>query len=504
MIEFGVESVLIAIVFFVVWWLRSYSNPSLKAKPFALPILGHALDFQPAMLLDALLSYPKKYGGLVAVMILNVRTYLVTDLDLAKKVLSARPKFLKRTTEYSATAIGTYGGLFDASGCAWSRVRRLTAPSFSQQNIKKKFGGFVERANAFSDRLQDASVSNTPIDMKLAGFHYTIEILTIMAFGFDISDPINAYFLSEGFLFDVLDLFRFTLQYCLFPLPAWLWRYCPQYQTEVTARVAAVRMADAARSVIAYRRQLLEQGLVEPSAMIDTLIMRTQQQQSSDSPDALTEEELVTHVKTTYIAGAETTSIGIAWSAFIFAQRPDIVAKLREEIIIKLLLPKAMSFEEMIDELSMDDLMALQYAQAMIKEIFRLYSSASLLPLQLEADVTSFKLTEETSMKQGDMVWVNIDGIARDPSIFTNPLHFDPDRWLTATDTMESAILTFGGGSRVCPGIQLAKCEFLLALVVMVWRFEFQLACPATEIKRVIALSSSPHKMPVFVTPRVM
>lgn len=60
----------------------------------------------------------------------------------------------------------------------------------------------------------------------------------------------------------------------------------------------------------------------------------------------------------------------------------------------------------------------------------------------------------------------------RDPSIFHDPETWNPDRWEVATKEMKDSLWAFGGGSRVCMGLHLAKLELRLALVAFLRTFE--------------------------------
>jgi cytochrome P450 len=62
-----------------------------------------------------------------------------------------------------------------------------------------------------------------------------------------------------------------------------------------------------------------------------------------------------------------------------------------------------------------------------------------------------------------------------DPSIFHNPAKFEPSRFEIAAPPC--SFVAFGGGPRICPGIEFTKMETLVAMHYLVRRFRWKLCC---------------------------
>ena len=62
----------------------------------------------------------------------------------------------------------------------------------------------------------------------------------------------------------------------------------------------------------------------------------------------------------------------------------------------------------------------------------------------------------------------------RDPSIFPEPLRFDPERWLKGKEStaLERYLVPFSKGTRQCLGINLATAEIYLTLATVFRRFD--------------------------------
>jgi cytochrome P450 len=82
----------------------------------------------------------------------------------------------------------------------------------------------------------------------------------------------------------------------------------------------------------------------------------------------------------------------------------------------------------------------------------------------------------------------------RDPRWWTEPLRFDPDRWLSPRDepSHRHAYFPFGGGTRVCIGEQFAWTEGILVIAALVRRWRFRLTVPAESVRPQAAVTLRP------------
>ena len=77
-------------------------------------------------------------------------------------------------------------------------------------------------------------------------------------------------------------------------------------------------------------------------------------------------------------------------------------------------------------------------------------------------------------MPPGAIVMAAIAGANRDPDVFPEPDRFNPDR-------PESEIMSFGFGSKFCPGAYLAQGQLQTALEVVLERLPGLRLIEATE-----------------------
>src|SRR5271165_6388571 len=88
--------------------------------------------------------------------------------------------------------------------------------------------------------------------------------------------------------------------------------------------------------------------------------------------------------------------------------------------------------------------------------------------------VANTGIVGETELPAGSLVLCAIAGANRDPEVFPDPGRFDPDQDLRET-------LTFGFGSKFCPGSHLARRQMTVALHVLVSRLPDLRLIEATE-----------------------
>lgn len=65
--------------------------------------------------------------------------------------------------------------------------------------------------------------------------------------------------------------------------------------------------------------------------------------------------------------------------------------------------------------------------------------------------------------------------IHTDPTIFSDPFEFQPERWIQDKARLQRCFVPFSRGSRMCIGINLAHAELYLTVATVLSRFDFEL-----------------------------
>ena len=162
-----------------------------------------------------------------------------------------------------------------------------------------------------------------------------------------------------------------------------------------------------------------------------------------DDGVGLTDDEIVNHIRLLYVVGAATTADGLSNLLFLVLRQPELVARGRE---------------------------GSKECERLVVESLRYEPPVAVLP----RIIAETGVIAGTELQAGSIALCAIAGANRDTEVFIDPDLFDPDRDQRGT-------LTFGFGSKFCPGSYLARRQMTAALHVIVSRLPNLTVVDATE-----------------------
>ena len=184
--------------------------------------------------------------------------------------------------------------------------------------------------------------------------------------------------------------------------------------------------------------------------------------------EALSDEQLLAHVKILLVAGHETTTTLAAWLLYLLASHPRELARVRQELAG---LPGARSSDGEPPTLEqLRGLRALGYA---IGEAGRLQSPVRMVPRGV---LKPFDFGG-CHVPAGTRIRLHIAAGHRLPAVFAEPDRFDPDRFAPPREEDRKhpyALATFGGGPRVCIGMNLAQVELKALAARVLPRYDLE------------------------------
>jgi retinoid hydroxylase len=209
-----------------------------------------------------------------------------------------------------------------------------------------------------------------------------------------------------------------------------------------------------------------------------------------DEGKALTDREVLGHLYILLVAGHETTTTLAAWTLYYLSTRDDDRQRIAAELAAA------------PTPLSMATLRAVPVLDAFISETGRLHSPVQMVPRGVLADVEFGGYV----VPVGANVRVGVAACHRLPQYFADPERFDLDRFLPPRDEERKtpyALVTFGGGPRLCIGINFANLE-VKALAAHALR-AFTLASPVhgAPVDVGFITTTIPSGLPMRVAPRV-
>ncbi|EPQ57612.1 cytochrome P450 [Gloeophyllum trabeum ATCC 11539] len=226
---------------------------------------------------------------------------------------------------------------------------------------------------------------------------------------------------------------------------------------------------------------------------------------SSEESERLSDEELLGQMSTIIFAGFETTSTAISRILFILASRPDVQRKLRSEIRAAKRASgnhtEGTRWEDV--GLGYDELMAVPYLDAVVRETLRVYPPTSLLARTCRQD-TTLPLAHPPPARPelaaipvpaGTNVIMSLLCANHNKAVWgADADEWRPGRWLTEkgervplSDVQEesesgerypgvyASMMTFLGGGRACIGFKFAEMEIKQVLATLLSRMAFAL-----------------------------
>lgn len=166
------------------------------------------------------------------------------------------------------------------------------------------------------------------------------------------------------------------------------------------------------------------------------------------------------------ITGAsDATATTLTWAVSLLLNNQFALKKAQEELDLHV------GAERLVDE---SDIKNLVYLQAIIRETLRLNPVAPLSgPREAMEDCT----LAGYNVPAGSRLIINVWKIQRDPTIWTDPLEFQPERFLTSHVDVDVRgkhfeLIPFGSGRRACPGVAFALQGLHLTLARLLQAFD--------------------------------
>ncbi|KAF2324446.1 hypothetical protein GH714_014188 [Hevea brasiliensis] len=196
--------------------------------------------------------------------------------------------------------------------------------------------------------------------------------------------------------------------------------------------------------------------------------------------------------------GTDTTTVTVTWGLALLLNHPIALRKAQEELDIQV------GRERFVNESDIDKLV---YLQAIVKETMRLYPAGPLSgPREFSEDCTIGGF----HVPAGTRLMVNIYKIHRDPRVWSNPMQFEPERFLNTHKEIDVKgqnfeLIPFGAGRRACPGINFGILMTQLALASFLQAFEMSTPSntPVDMTETAGLTNSKATPLEVLVKPRL-
>ena len=207
-------------------------------------------------------------------------------------------------------------------------------------------------------------------------------------------------------------------------------------------------------------------------------------QAKSEYPKIVDDTQVISYLMINMIAGADTTAITLTMILYFLLKNPEVWKCLQDEIPIQ-------SLNSGPGICSYSDSESKPYLRAVVYESTRLHPAVA-MPLERYVPEGGLILPNGQYIPQGCIIGINPHTIGRNPLVYDDPEEFRPERWLPGPHEseddyqkqlllMKNSDLTFGAGSRMCIGKNLALLQVYKIVATLVSCYNISLAHPDDE-----------------------
>ncbi|KAI1788998.1 cytochrome P450 [Ganoderma leucocontextum] len=420
---------------------------ALPPGPKGLPLIGSVFDLPTTHMWLTFADWCKKWGDIMSVNILGQPFVILSSAQYAIDILE------KKSAIYSSRGRVPVAG--DMVG--WSEAMILQPYGQRMRDIRKLFGqvlGNAKRVERFQQLVEDETqqflvrLSQRTDSLSLEIKKLAGTIIVMIAYGYKSSgdddliintvdksmEDFGTIFAPGAFMADAFPFLRHIPDW--FPGAGWKKAVAKHRETFV-AMVELPYM---------WVREQMAAGTARPSFASALL---------EGNQDAEKEYLIKMTAASLYAGGADTTVVAITNFFLAMTCFPDIQLKAQAEI-------DAVIGQDRLPSIADKD--RLPYLHALMLEILRWMPVAPMgFPHQLIED----DFHAGYFLPKGTLVLVNIWKILHDPALYSDPMTFNPERFLATPDKeaeRDPRDFAFGFGRRKCPGIFFAEASIFAAI----------------------------------------
>lgn len=381
---------------------------------------------------------------------------VITSPQGMRDVMTSRDGAIDKTSGVSVEMRRLIGNnLFLAANEQWAPRRRTLQPVFTRQSVSS-FGGHMAVA---TESVCSTWTDGATVDLDVESRKLTMRALGRSVLGLDLAGRTDA--IAEPMRAAV----SYAVARAISPLrtPHWL-----PTANRRRAHEAAATIRQAALDIV----HACKADPHRDAPLVQQLIAAT----DPDTGKPLTDTEIANELIIFIFAGHDTTATAITYALWQLGRHPDLQDRVAREVA-------ALGDRQ----LTPDDVHHLGYTGQVLKEALRLCPPGATGTRMTTRDVAvaGYRIPAGTMLVVGRM------SVHRDPTLWPDPLRFDPDRFTeeNSRDRDRWQYIPFGGGPRSCIGDHFAMLEASLALATIIQRAEihsledeFPLAAPFTMV----------------------
>lgn len=339
--------------------------------------------------------------------------------------------------------------LLRMDGGQHKQQRRLMAPAFHKKQIVQYHNDMIDQTQRLLDRWKIGEELNLLPEMQ----RLTQAIVVKTLFGVDDEEKLKRL----GHLME--KLVKVAALGVLMPVD---FPGSPYHQ--------ALKVAQMLDTEI---REIIEQKRTQREAT-DVLTMLIQTH--DEDGEKLSDDQLIGHTFSLYVAGHETTSNALTWTNFLLEQHPHVLADLLDELDATL----------HGEPPTIEQLRQLPLLDCVVKESLRLFPPA-VVGVRIATQVCELGGYE---LPAGTHVLYSQFLTHRMPELYEEPDRFKPERWQTL-ERSPYEYLPFSAGHHMCIASLFATQELKIVLAMMLQRYRLAIR-PHANISLNLRMQAKP------------
>lgn len=418
----------------------------LPPGPTPLPVIGNLLEIGRSDLLSVVTSQWRARGDLLRLVFGRQEVVVVAHPEHMRHVLVKRRANYIKGRAIEPLLHFTGKGLFASDGELWQVQRRTMQPHFTVSAVRAYGPAIAAAVGEVVARLARRT-GPTPVDMSAELTRFAMDVICRTMFSMDIGGGAEALgdAISEAMRWVSTRGTKLVSLPLLVPTPE-----------NLRFRRALAEIDRFLLGMIAERRRSGETR----GDLLDVLLAAT----DAETGRGMSSQQLRDELVTIFLAGHETTALALGWALYLLTQHREAQAGVCAEV------DAALGGRSP----TVADLGSLPATRRVVDEALRLFPPIWVNPREAVAadEIDGY------AVPAGALVLMLIYATHRHPEFWRDPERFDPERFSPegSEGRHPLAYLPFGGGSRVCIGMNLALQEMVLFLAGVLQRFEVALA----------------------------
>ncbi|KAK0587482.1 hypothetical protein LWI29_023641 [Acer saccharum] len=443
------------------------TKPPSPPSPPGLPLVGN-LPFLDPELHTYFAELARKYGPIVKLRLGNKMGIVVTSPSTAHEVLKQHDiNFANRDVPAVTKALsyGPYDIVWSPYGPEWRMLRKVCViKMLSNTTLDSVYG--LRRREVREMVSYMYGRAGTAVDVGEQMFLTTLNVITNMSWGGTVQGSERANLGAE-----FRQVISEITQQLVKPNISEFYPSLARFDLQGIAK----KMKGLSWKIEKMLDKVIDQRLEMDGESVennngkeckDFLQFLLRLKEEGDSKTPLTMIHVKALLMDMVVGGSETTSNSIEFAMAEVMNKQEVMRRAQQE------LEEVVGKDKIVEE---SHIHKLPYLYAVMKEVLRLHPALPLLVPHCPSETCT---VGGYTIPKGCRVFVNVWAIHRDPSVWENPLEFNPDRFLNGKwdySGSDFSYFPFGSGRRICAGIAMAERMFMYSIATLLHSFDWKL-----------------------------